>query len=99
MDKIRGCVVAQVDFAKRAPGAAEYVKQRTFESDLLNKYLSYMHDNQAPGEEAALEFLFNEEATWSTWVSERCQGAHQKIALNRDKEKRLSLWLRGFFVY
>jgi glycine betaine/proline transport system substrate-binding protein len=61
--------LAQVDFTKRALGAATYVKKRTFEADLLNKYLSYMYDNQASGEEAAIEFMLNEEATWSRWVT------------------------------
>ena len=51
------------------PQVADYVKKRTFEAALLNKYLSYMHDNQASGEQAALEFMLNEEATWSQWVS------------------------------
>ena len=54
---------------QRVPAVADYVKNRTFEAGLLNKYLSYMHDNQASGEEAALEFILNEEATWSNWVS------------------------------
>jgi glycine betaine/proline transport system substrate-binding protein len=29
-----------------------------------------MNDNQASGEEAAIEFILNEEASWSKWVSE-----------------------------
>ena len=58
-----------VDFATRVPQVADYIKKRTFEAALLNKYLSYMHDNQASGEEAAVEFMLNEEATWSQWVS------------------------------
>ncbi len=62
--------LAQVDFAERAPAVAEYVKARTFDAELLNKYLTYMADNQASGEEAAEEFMLNEEATWSKWVSE-----------------------------
>ena len=61
--------LAQVDFASRVPQVAEYVKKRTFDANLLNKYLSYMHDNQASGEEAALEFIANEEGTWSKWIS------------------------------
>ena len=61
--------LAQVDFATRVPQVADYVKNRTFEADLLNKYLSYMHDNQASGEQAALEFMLNEEAAWTQWVS------------------------------
>ena len=61
--------LAQVDFTNRAPAAAAYVKNRTFESALLNKYLTYMNDNQASGEEAAIEFILSEEATWSKWVS------------------------------
>jgi len=31
--------------------------------------LVYMDSNQASGEEAAVEFLLNEESTWSKWVS------------------------------
>ena len=62
--------LAQGDFEDRAPGAAAYVANRTFESSLLNKYLTYMNDNQASGEEAAIEFILNEEASWSKWVSE-----------------------------
>ena len=61
--------LAQVDFAQRAPMVADYVRNRSFDADLLNKYLTYMHDNQAPGEQAAMEFLLNEESTWSKWVS------------------------------
>ena len=70
--------LAQVDFTKRAPGAATYVKKRTFEADLLNKYLSYMHDNQASGEEAAIEFMLNEEATWSQWVTKEAAARIKK---------------------
>jgi glycine betaine/proline transport system substrate-binding protein len=62
--------LAQGDFEDRAPGAAAYVASRSFESSLLNKYLTYMNDNQASGEEAAIEFILNEEASWSKWVSE-----------------------------
>ena len=70
--------LAQVDFTKRVPGAASYVKKRTFSSDLLNKYLSYMHDNQASGEEAAVEFMLNEEATWSKWVTKEAASRIKK---------------------
>ena len=37
-----------------------------------------MHDNQASGEEAAVEFMLNEEATWSTWVTQRGGRAYKK---------------------
>ena len=70
--------LAQVDFTERAPAVAEYVKARTFDADLLNKYLTYMADNQASGEEAAEEFILNEEATWSKWVSEDAAAAIKK---------------------
>jgi glycine betaine/proline transport system substrate-binding protein len=70
--------LAQVDFTNRAPGAATYVEKRTFEADLLNKYLSYMHDNQASGEEAALEFILNEEAAWSQWVTKEAAARIKK---------------------
>ena len=70
--------LAQVDFATRAPQVAEYITKRTFDADLLNKYLTYMDDNQASGEEAAIEFMLNEEAVWSTWVSEDAAKAINK---------------------
>jgi len=61
--------LAQTDFTKRAPEAASYVENRVFSPALLKKYLVYMDSNQASGEEAAVEFLLNEESTWSKWVS------------------------------
>ncbi|NCV52737.1 MAG: ABC transporter substrate-binding protein, partial [Gammaproteobacteria bacterium] len=70
--------LAQVDFTSRAPEAAAYVANRTFDADLLNKYLSYMHDNQASGEEAAIEFMLNEEATWSQWVTKEAAARIKK---------------------
>ena len=52
--------------------------KRTFESEHAKQVPVYMHDNQASGEEAALEFMFNEEATWSTWVTKEDAGASKK---------------------
>ncbi|MDB4022154.1 ABC transporter substrate-binding protein [Litorivicinus sp.] len=61
--------LAQTDFAKREPAAADYIKARTFGLELLGKYLTYMGDNQASGEDTAIEFLLKEESAWNGWVS------------------------------
>ncbi|MDA0288268.1 MAG: ABC transporter substrate-binding protein [Proteobacteria bacterium] len=61
--------LAQTDFAEKEPAAADYVKKRTLGLGQLGQYLSFMDANQAPGEETAVEFLLNEESTWSGWVT------------------------------
>ncbi len=61
--------LAQQSFVKDKPAAAAYVKARSLTVPELGKYLKYMDANQAPGDDAAIEFLLNEEAVWTKWVS------------------------------
>ena len=61
--------LAQQSFVKNEPEAAAYVKARTLTVPELGKYLKYMDANQASGEDAAIEFLLNEESAWTKWVS------------------------------
>jgi ABC-type proline/glycine betaine transport systems, periplasmic components len=42
---------------------------RVLDLPLIGRYLSYMDDNQASGEDAAIEFLLNEEPIWTQWVT------------------------------
>lgn len=58
------------DFAKANPAAVEYFKTRGFTNADMNGMLAWMADNQADGETAALHFLDNYQAIWTTWVSE-----------------------------
>lgn len=61
--------LAQADFVARAPMAAAYVQSRALTVPKLGEYLKYMDANQATGEDAAIEFLLNEEAIWTEWVT------------------------------
>ena len=45
------------------------VQTRALTVPELGKYLKYMDANQASGEDGAIEFLLNEEAVWSKWVT------------------------------
>ena len=61
--------LAQASFVNDSPTAANYVKTRSLTVPQLGKYLKYMDANQATGEDAAIEFLMNEQAIWSNWVT------------------------------
>jgi glycine betaine/proline transport system substrate-binding protein len=61
--------LAQNTFVEKNPEPAKYIEQRVFDLPLIGKYLSYMDANQATGEDAAIEFLLNEESTWTQWVT------------------------------
>ncbi|MDH5188060.1 MAG: ABC transporter substrate-binding protein [Rhodospirillaceae bacterium] len=61
--------VTTESFAKRAPGAYEYLTKRAFKNAQMNKLLAWMEDNQADGQVAAEYFLKNNEATWMEWLS------------------------------
>lgn len=61
--------LAQASFVADEPEAAEFVKTRSLTVPQLGKYLKYMDANQATGEDAAIEFLLNEEAIWTQWVT------------------------------
>ncbi|MFZ1468812.1 MAG: ABC transporter substrate-binding protein [Paracoccaceae bacterium] len=56
-------------FADRAGATMDYFKARSWSNATVNKLLSWMTDNQATGDEAALYFLKNNEDLWMAWVS------------------------------
>ena len=53
----------------KAPAAYAYFAKRGYKNQFLNKYLKWMDENQATGEEAAENFLKNHEDVWTAWVS------------------------------
>ncbi len=58
------------DKMKKSGGKAvtDYLKNRVFPGDVMNSMLVYMGDNQASGEDAAIEFLLTQEKVWQKWV-------------------------------
>lgn len=46
----------------------DYLKSRVYPGDVINSMLVYMSDNQASGEDAAIEFLRSQESIWQKWV-------------------------------
>lgn len=58
------------DKLKKSAGQAvtEYFGKRVFPGEVMNNMLVYMGDNQASGEDAAIEFLLNHEDIWHKWV-------------------------------
>ncbi len=61
--------LAQNKFIDANPDEATYIENRVLDLPLIGRYLSYMDDNQASGEDAAIEFLLNEEPIWTQWVT------------------------------
>lgn len=61
--------LAQASFVDEEPMAAEYVAKRSLSVPKLGEYLKYMDANQATGEDAAIEFLLNEQSIWAEWVT------------------------------
>lgn len=54
---------------KAGPEVMDYLNKRVFPGDVMNGMLVYMGDNQAGGEDAAIEFLIEQGAVWESWVS------------------------------
>jgi len=48
----------------------DYLAARIYPGPVMNEMLVYMADEQASGEDAAIEFLLTREDVWTTWVSE-----------------------------
>ena len=46
----------------------DYLAARTFPGEVMGAMLVYMADNQAAGEDAAIEFLTTQEDVWAQWV-------------------------------
>ncbi|MDM5148162.1 ABC transporter substrate-binding protein [Candidatus Persebacteraceae bacterium Df01] len=61
--------VTTTELKGKSPEAYAYLANRGFKNDFMNKFLKWMDDNQATGEEAAEHFLKNNEDIWSKWVS------------------------------
>lgn len=59
------------DEFKQAGGVAvDYLSTRVFPGPVMNAMLVYMGEEQAGGEDAAIEFLLRHKDLWKTWVSE-----------------------------
>ena len=57
--------------AKEKGGVAlEYFANRVFPADVMGSMLVYMADEQAAGEDAAIEFMGKHKDLWKSWVSE-----------------------------
>ncbi len=46
----------------------DYLKNRVYPGTVMNSMLVYMGDNQASGEDAAIEFLRTQQSVWQKWV-------------------------------
>ncbi len=58
------------DFKKNGgPEVMEYLSKRVFPGPVMNNMLVYMGDEQAGGEDAAIEFLLQHGDLWKSWVS------------------------------
>lgn len=66
-DTVETLVTAQ--FAERAGPAVDYLKNRRWSNDTVNKLLAWMTDNQATGEEGARHFLKEQPDLWTKWVT------------------------------
>lgn len=66
-DTVETLVTAQ--FAERAGPAVDYLKNRRWSNDTVNKLLAWMTDNQATGEEGARHFLNEQPDLWTKWVT------------------------------
>jgi len=68
------------EFMKSGGEINDYLAARVFTSESMGSMLVYMADEQAAGEDAAIEFLIQYEDLWTTWVSEEV-AAKVKAAL------------------
>jgi glycine betaine/proline transport system substrate-binding protein len=58
------------DFVEDHPELADFLANMTFEIDTMTKILSWMDDNSASGEEAAVYFLSTYQDEWSGWIND-----------------------------
>lgn len=58
------------EFLKNGGDAVEYLRKRVFPGDVMNGMLFYMEEEQASGEDAAIEFLIKHKDIWKPWVSD-----------------------------
>lgn len=55
-------------FKKKSSVASDYMSKRVFPGAVMNAMLVYMADEQASGEDAAIEFLEKNKDLWKSWV-------------------------------
>lgn len=70
--------VVTKDFAKSNTTAMRYFGKRVFPGSVMNGMLVYMSDEQATGEDAAYEFLYQHPQIWRKWVSSNAAKKIQK---------------------
>ncbi len=58
------------DFMKSGGEINDYLAARVYPGDVMGSMLVYMAEEQAAGEDAAIEFLTKYEDVWTAWVSE-----------------------------
>lgn len=56
-------------FKKRGGVAIDYLSKRVFPGPIMNAMLVFMGDEQAGGQDAAIEFLNKHPSLWKAWVS------------------------------
>ena len=61
--------IVTTNFKEQASDAMDYFAKRIFPGPVMGQMLVYMDDNQANGEDAALEFLESHEDVWTKWVT------------------------------
>jgi len=61
-------IAVNTDFQKEAPAIIEFLGKYGFDAATISRGLAYMQDNSATAQEAAINWLKENEATWSAWV-------------------------------
>ena len=61
-------------FHDAAGPAVDYLNARVFPGAVMNEMLVYMNENQAEGDDAAVEFLRKHEDVWTQWVTAEVAG-------------------------
>ena len=56
------------EFKQKGGVALDYLSKRVWPGSVMNGMLVYMTENQATGEDAAIEFLATQEDVWTKWV-------------------------------
>ena len=67
-------IAVNTEFQEEAPAIVEFLGKYNFVSDTISKALAYMQDNSASAQEAAIDWMKNNEETWSGWVPEDVAG-------------------------
>lgn len=60
--------VTTTQLKDKSPQAYAYFTKRGFTNSFMNRFLKWMDENQASGEEAATHFLKNHPEVWTEWV-------------------------------